>query len=95
MLRWKVAKRLLHLFKVMVSKDLQSRDFPGSPVVKNLSLQGGHGLDPWSGRIPHAEGRLSRCSSATIAHASVPVLLDKRSPRNEEPTHHSQDPRPL
>ena len=49
MLRWKVAKRLLHSFKVMVSKDLQSRDFPGSPVVKNLSLQGGTGWIPGPG----------------------------------------------
>ena len=31
------------------------RDFPGGAVVKNPPANaGGHGFDPWSGKIPHA-----------------------------------------
>ena len=36
-------------------------------------------MDPWSGRIPHAEGQLSQCSPTTIAHTSV-----ARAPRQEK-----------
>ena len=36
-------------------------------------------MDPWSGRIPHAEGQLSQCSPTTVAHTSV-----ARAPRQEK-----------
>ena len=40
--------------------------FPGGAVVKNLPANaGGHGFDPWSGKIPHAAEQLSPCATAT------------------------------
>ena len=31
----------------------QSSDSPGGPVVKNLAINsGGHGFNPWVGKIP-------------------------------------------
>ena len=33
------------------------RDVPGGSVVKNLPARG-HGLEPWSGKIPHAVEQL-------------------------------------
>ena len=39
-------------------------------VLKNPPANAGsHGFDPWSGKIPHAHGRLSLCAAAaeTIA----------------------------
>ena len=42
------------------------RDFPGGPVVKNPPCQcGGHGLDPYSWKIPHIMRQLSPCTTAT------------------------------
>ena len=38
-----------------VTQILSQEDFPGVLVVKNLPTNaGGHGFDPWSGKIPHA-----------------------------------------
>ena len=42
-------------------------DFPGGPVVKNLSYNAGDvGLIPGQGtKIPHAAGQLSPCATTT------------------------------
>ena len=38
--------------------------FPGSPVVKNQPTgAGGHGFNPWSGKISHAAKQPSPCST--------------------------------
>ena len=43
-----------------------SGDFPGGTVVKNLPANaGGHGFEPWSGKIPHAVEHLSLCATTT------------------------------
>ena len=41
------------------AQKLTNRAFPGGAVVENLSANcGGHGFEPWSGKIPHAAERL-------------------------------------
>ena len=56
-----------------------------SLVVKwlriHLPMQGIHGFEPWSGKIPHAVEWLS-------PHTPEPVLRNKRS-HHKKPTHHS------
>ena len=42
-----------------------------------------HGFDPWAGKIPHAWGQLSPCSTTTES-----VLCNNRSHCNEKPVHH-------
>ena len=54
----------------------------------------GHRFDPWSWKIPHAAEQLSPCATTTglssvIAEALEPILPNKRSHPNEEPTHHN------
>ena len=46
---------------------MESRDFPGGPVVKNLpSNAGDSGSIPGGGtKIPHAVGQLSPCATTT------------------------------
>ena len=58
-----------------------------------------HRFDPWSGKIPHAAGQLSSCSTTTecVLHSLgatatelmclQSVLHNKRSHRNEKPAH--------
>ena len=47
-------------FKSVVS------DFLGGAVVKNPPANaGGHGFEPWSGKIPHAAEQLSACATTT------------------------------
>ena len=40
------------------------RDFPGGPVVKNRLPVQGTWVDPWSGKVLHAEEQLSPCTRA-------------------------------
>ena len=40
-------------------KNILLQGFPGGAVVENLPANaGGHGFEPWSGRIPHAAEQL-------------------------------------
>ena len=56
-------------------------DFPGGAVVKNPPAHaGGHGFEPWSGKIPHDAEQLSPCATTTEAHAPR-----AREPRQEKP----------
>ena len=50
----------------------------------------GHGFNPWSGKIPHATGQLSLCTTNTESASLEPVLHNKRSHRNEKPAHHNE-----
>ena len=64
-----------------------------------LPMQGGHGFDPWSRKIPHAAEQLSLCATTTepachnyrSAHALEPVLCNKRSHRSEKPVHRNEE----
>ena len=61
--------------------------FPGGSVVKKPLANAGDSGSIWSGKIPYAAGHLSPCVATTEAHA--PVLNNKRSHPNEEPTLHN------
>ena len=43
----------------LCSSKKYQRGFPGGAVVKNPPANGGHGFEPWSGKIPHAAEQLS------------------------------------
>ena len=45
---------------------MSTRDFPGGAVVKNPPANAGDmGLSPVPGKIPHAKGQLSPCTTTT------------------------------
>ena len=44
-----------------------SEDFPDGPMAENLPANAGDRFNPWSGKIPHALGQLSPCTT-TIEH---------------------------
>ena len=45
---------------------MYKEDFPGGAVVKNPPANArGHGVEPWSGKIPHAAEQLSPCTTTT------------------------------
>ena len=51
---------------------------PGGKVDKSACQYGGHGFDPWSGRIPRASEQLSLCTATTEpmrSQAHEPQLL--------------------
>ena len=49
----------------VTSKEEQAA-FPGGAVVGNLPANaGGHGFDPWSGKLPHATEQLRPCATTT------------------------------
>ena len=55
-------------------------DVLGGPVVEEPASQcRRHGLDPWSGKIPHASKPLS-LHTTTEAHALGPACCNTRSP---------------
>ena len=48
--------------------EANDRDFPGGIEHENPPAHaGGHGFDPWSGKIPHATEHLSLCATMTEA----------------------------
>ena len=77
---WKKKKRVnklwcIHTMKYYanVSWKTQCRScelgFPGGTVAGNLPANcRGHGLDPWSRKVPHALGQLSLCATTAGAH---------------------------
>ena len=61
-------------------------------MVKTLSFHcQGPGLEPWSGKIPHAAEQLSPCATTTEPAFLEPVLRNKRSHCNGKPTHHNEE----
>ena len=53
------------------------------------------GFDPWSGKIPRAEGQLSPDATTTEPTCLESVLHGKRSPHNEKPVQGSSRVTPL
>ena len=54
-------------------------DFP--QAVKNLPANAGDtGLDPWSGKIPHASEQLSLCTTTTEARVPRACALQQEKP---------------
>ena len=73
-------------------------------MVKNLPASAGDmGSSPCQGRFPHAAEQLSPCATTTEARMPEllkpmrlePVLHNKRSHRNEKPTHWNEELLPL
>ena len=69
---------------------------PGTSLVAQwlrirLPMQG-HRCEPWSGKIPRATEQLSPRATTTEAHTlPEPVLLNKRSHRNQKPAHRNEE----
>ena len=61
-------------------------------MVENLPANaGGHGFEPWSGKIPHAAGQLGPCATTTASAPLEPVLRNKRGRDSERPTHRDEE----
>ena len=56
---------------------------------------GGHGFEPWSGKIPHAVEQLGPWATTTEPAHLEPVLLNKRGRDSERPTHRDEEWPPL
>ena len=71
-----------------------SWDFPGGPVVKNLSCNAGHAgsIPGWGTNIPHAAGQLSpapQLQSLRAPQLESPTCRKLQTPRALEPTRHN------
>ena len=55
----------------------------------------GHGLEPWSGRIPHASEQQSPWATTTEPARLEPVLHNKRGRDSERPAHSDEEWPPL
>ena len=59
------------------------KGFPGGPVVKNPPANSGDegwGFNPWSGKISHATGPLSPCTTTTETHLPAAWALQQEKP---------------
>ena len=56
---------------------------------------GGHGFEPWSGKIPHAAEQLGPWATITEPARLEPVLRNKRGHDNERPAHRDEEWPPL
>ena len=56
---------------------------------------GGHGFEPWSGRIPHAAERLGPWATIAEPARLEPVLRNGRGRDSERPAHRDEDWPPL
>ena len=66
----------------------RARTFPVVEWIRICLPMQGHGFDPWSGKIPRAAEQLSPCAPKYWGPRTLkPVLLNKRSHRNEKPAH--------
>ena len=55
----------------------------------------GHGFEPWSGKIPHADEQLVTWATTTEPARLEPVLRNKRGRDSERPAHHDEEWPPL
>ena len=51
----------------------------------------GHGVEPWSGKIPHAAEQLSPWATTTEPARLEPVLCNKRGCDSERPAHRDEE----
>ena len=56
---------------------------------------GGHGFEPWSGKIPHAAEQLGPWATTTEPARLEPVLRNKRGRDGERPAHRDEEWPPL
>ena len=65
-------------------------------MVENLPASaGGHGFEPWSGRIPHAAERLGPWAAAAGPARLEPVLRNKRGRDGGGPARRDEEWPPL
>ena len=55
----------------------------------------GHGLEPWSGKIPHAAEQLGPWATTTEPARLEPVLHNRRGRDSERPAHRDEEWPPL
>ena len=55
----------------------------------------GHGLEPWSGKIPYAAEQLGPWATTAEPERLEPLLHNKRGCDNERPTHRDEEWPPL
>ena len=56
---------------------------------------GGHGFEPWSGKIPHAAEQLGPWATIVEPARLEPVLRNKRGRDSERPAHRDEERPPL
>ena len=65
-------------------------------MVENLPANaGGHGFEPWSGKIPHATEQLGPWATTAEPARLEPVLRNKRGRDSERPAHGDEQWPPL
>ena len=70
--------------------------FPGGAVVENLpATAGGHGFEPWSGKIPRAAEQLGPWATTIEPARLEPVLRNKRGRDSERSAHRDEEWPPL
>ena len=70
----------------------QQMGFPGGAMVENLPANaGGHGFEPWCGKIPHAAEQLGPWATTTEPARLEPVLRSKRGRDSERPVHRDEE----
>ena len=70
--------------------------FSGGAVVESLTANaGGHGFEPWSGKIPRATEQLGPWATTTEPARLEPVLRNKRAHDSERPAHRDEEWPPL
>ena len=75
---------------LQLNNNSQKSDFPGGPVVENPPANtGGHGFDPWSGKIPHAAEQLSPCTQLPRPCSGAHASQQDKPPQQSSP-HSSQ-----
>ena len=61
-------------------------------MVENLPANaGGHGFEPWSGKISHAAEQLSPCTTTIEPARLEPVLCNKRGRDSKRPAHRDEE----
>ena len=66
-----------------------SRTSLGVQLRIHLPMKGNR-FNPWSGKTPHAEGRINLAPQLLSPCALEPVLCDERSHSGEKPTHEEE-----
>ena len=77
-----------HILEATSLKPRCHQGLPWWPSGKGSACQcRRHGLDPWSGKIPHAMGQLSLCATTTESECPRTHAHSVRSRCNEKPAH--------
>ena len=97
---WKIINRhFMKLIKYFENCFPSKEDLSGLPWWRSgwesACQCGGHGFEPWSGKIPHAAEQLGPCATTTEPAHLEPVLSNKRGRDSERPAHRDEEWLPL